>query len=235
MKVLAMHTTGLDATVALVEVAPLEVESDDAPGFETEEIKSRGQRKLTRRSGAAELVPAIRELLAEAGWAAGDVEAIALAVGPGSFTGIRTGLATAKGWATAIDKPVVMVSSLAVLASAVERGWAVLDAGRGEFYAGQYAGWGRERIREALLGPEEWLATARRGEPVVVCEESVAAALRGMGLEVFEVSAGDAEAVARVAAERLLQGKGDEWELADGNYLRRPDAQVKLEQKAGKH
>jgi tRNA threonylcarbamoyladenosine biosynthesis protein TsaB len=234
MKVLAMHTTGIDATVALVEIESREVESEDSPEFESERVRTLGQRKLTRRSGAAELVPAIHELLEAAGWAAGDVEAIALAVGPGSFTGIRTGLATAKGWATAMGTPIFMVSSLAVMASAIERGTAILDAGRGEFYAGRYADRGREKVSEELIRADQWMQTLDGGDPVVVCEESVARALGATGREFIEVPAGDAEGVARVAAVRVLRGDWSDWELAEGNYLRRPDAQVKLEQSAGK-
>jgi tRNA threonylcarbamoyladenosine biosynthesis protein TsaB len=217
-----------------VEIESLEVESEDSPEFETERIHTLGQRKLTRRSGAAELVPAIHELLEEAGWAAGDVEAIALATGPGSFTGIRTGLATAKGWATAMGTPIFMVSSLAVMASAIERGTAILDAGRGEFYAGRYADRGREKISEELIRADHWMQTLDGGNPVLVCEESVGKVLRATGREFIEVPAGDAEGVARVVAARALGGDWNDWELAEGNYLRRPDAQLKLEQRSCK-
>jgi tRNA threonylcarbamoyladenosine biosynthesis protein TsaB len=221
MKVLAMHTTGVEASVALVEIR------DD-------EIKTSGTRTLTRRSGAAEMVPAIAELLAEAGWSTSTIEGIALASGPGSFTGIRTGLATMKGWATVRNIPVAMVSSLAVLASGVERGCALLDAGRSEFYVGRYAAWGQEKIAEALVGPESLAAMLEDAGEIVVCEETPAEVLRVAGRRFIEVSAPDAGSVARVAAPGLLRGETSAWELADGNYLRRPDAQVKLEEKAAR-
>lgn len=212
-----MHTTGAEASVALVEI------SDEGE-------KTVGMRTLTRRSGASEIVPAIAEMLAAAGWAAKDIEGIALASGPGSFTGIRTSLATAKGWATALSTPVVMLSSLAVLAAEVEQGCALLDAGRGEFYIGRYIAWGQEKIAEALVGPEAFDAMLEDAGKIVVCEESVAEALRVAGRKFIEVSAPDAGSVARVAAAKLLRGETDAWELTDGNYLRRPDAQVKLEE-----
>jgi tRNA threonylcarbamoyladenosine biosynthesis protein TsaB len=222
MKVLAMHTTGVEASVALVEIGH-------------DRMSTAGTRTLTRRSGAAEIVPAIADLLASAGWTANDVAGIALASGPGSFTGIRTSLATAKGWATALATPVLMVSSLAVLASNFEHGCALLDAGRGEFYVGRYAAWGQEKIAEALVGPEALDAMLEDAGEIVVCEQSVAEALRIAGRTFIEVIAPDAESVARVASTRLLRGESDRWELADGNYLRRPDAQVKLEEKAAQH
>jgi tRNA threonylcarbamoyladenosine biosynthesis protein TsaB len=221
MNVLAMHTTGAEASVALVEIRP-------------ESAKTVALRTLTRRSGAAEMVPAIAELLAEAGWSKKHIEGIALASGPGSFTGIRNGLATMKGWATATGTPVVMLSSLAVLASEMERGCSLLDAGRGEFYVGRYAAWGQEKIAEALVGPEALAAVLEDAGAIVVCEESVAEVLRVAGRKFIEVSAPDAGSVARVTSARFLRGETDAWELADGNYLRRPEAQVKLEEKAAR-
>jgi tRNA threonylcarbamoyladenosine biosynthesis protein TsaB len=228
MKVLAMHTTGAEGSVALVEITE-------------EKLRAVGHRTLTRRSGAAELVPAIAEMLRDAGWKTADVEGIAVAVGPGSFTGIRTGLATAKGWAAATGTPVVMVSSLAVLASGAEQAMALLDAGRGEFYMGRYAKWGQEKIAEALVNADELEALLlsedlnRTQEEIVLCEESVAEALRAADRSIVAVAAPDAETVARVATTRLLRGEVAAWELAEGNYLRRPDAQVKLEQSAAKN
>jgi tRNA A37 threonylcarbamoyladenosine modification protein TsaB len=94
---------------------------------------------------------------------------------------------------------------------------------------------GRKKISEELIRADQWMQTLNGGDPVVVCEESVAKALRATGKEFIEVPSGDAEGVARVVAVRVLRDDWSDWELAEGNYLRRPDAQVKLEQSAGKH
>ena len=67
-----------------------------------------------------------------------DVDVVACGAGPGSFTGLRIGLATAKGLCFALDRPLVMVSSLAALAARAPDGrvCATLDAFKGEVYAG---------------------------------------------------------------------------------------------------
>jgi tRNA threonylcarbamoyladenosine biosynthesis protein TsaB len=80
-----------------------------------------------------------------------ELDAVAIGAGPGSFTGLRIGMATAKGIAFAAGKPLWAVSSLAALASMAnaDRVCAVLDARRGEVYAGVYQGGildGAERV-----------------------------------------------------------------------------------------
>lgn len=65
-----------------------------------------------------EIAPAIRDLLEEAGWTAGSLDLVAVDVGPGSYTGLRVGLAAAKGLALAAGIPLAGVASLDVLAEA---------------------------------------------------------------------------------------------------------------------
>lgn len=91
------------------------------------------------------LIEIIDQALTEAGWTLADVDAVAIGVGPGSFTGLRIGMATAKGLCFATGKPLWGVSSLAALAldgaSAAARPCAVLavmDARRGEVFVGAY-------------------------------------------------------------------------------------------------
>jgi tRNA threonylcarbamoyladenosine biosynthesis protein TsaB len=89
------------------------------------------------------LLPRIQRLLAEAALTLRDVELIGVGVGPGSFTGLRVGLATAKGLGFALDRPVRGVSSIEVLAAAAladaERALVLVDAFKGELYAGLFA------------------------------------------------------------------------------------------------
>jgi tRNA threonylcarbamoyladenosine biosynthesis protein TsaB len=66
-----------------------------------------------------EIAPALRDLLAEAGWTAASLDLLACDIGPGSYTGLRVGLAAAKGLALALGRPVVGVASLDALAEAV--------------------------------------------------------------------------------------------------------------------
>ena len=89
------------------------------------------------RHASEQLLDAVRRCLARAGLALTDCERIAVCAGPGSFTGLRVGLATAWGFARSLDLPVETVSTLEGMAEAarsegVARLAAVLDAGRGE-------------------------------------------------------------------------------------------------------
>ena len=111
------------------------------------------------------LLPALDALVRDAGVAPRDLDAIAVGAGPGSFTGLRIGMATAKGIAFAADRPLWLVSSLAALAwdaaaahaSAEPVGLFVpaLDARRGEVYAGFYR---REGAALAQVAPERVLS-----------------------------------------------------------------------------
>ncbi len=105
---------------------------------------------LVAGDASAQIVAAVRRLLREPGWELGELSAIGVVAGPGSFTGVRTGLAAAKGLSEAASLRLVAVSRLAVLAdaAALTDGLAVLDAGRGELY-----------VRDVRTG-REWLCAA---------------------------------------------------------------------------
>ena len=112
-----------------------------------------------RRS--SDLLVGIDALCKELGLAPAELDAIAIGAGPGSFTGLRIGMATAKGIAFAAGKPLWAVSSLAALASgqpATTR-CAVLDARRGEVFAGCYRD-GELVGDERLVAPSELCAWA---------------------------------------------------------------------------
>lgn len=107
------------------------------------------------------LLLSMRQLLADVGLQLSDIDAFGVVLGPGSFTGLRVGVATVKGLALATEKPVVGVSSLQTLAMQIPFPrypvCALLDARKKEVYAGFYA-WesGRplETRPEAVLSPE---------------------------------------------------------------------------------
>jgi tRNA threonylcarbamoyladenosine biosynthesis protein TsaB len=86
------------------------------------------------------LLMMVDEVFTEAGVAPAALDAIACGAGPGSFTGLRIGLATVKGLCYALGKPLVLVSSLEALAARAPDGrvLATLDAYKGEVYAGVY-------------------------------------------------------------------------------------------------
>lgn len=106
------------------------------------------------RAHAARIVPELAALLADAARSRGDVRAVTVGIGPGSYTGLRVGLAAARALATAWDVPLGGACSLAQVAWGAlapgETGVAVLDARRGNVYAATF----RRAPRElALLAP----------------------------------------------------------------------------------
>ncbi len=115
---------------------------------------------LLRGSASAEILQAVHRLLIQLGWQIESLDAIGVVSGPGSFTGIRAGLATAKGLCESLSLPLAAVSRLEVLAEAagLHAGWAALDAGRGELYLREVAS-GRE-----WLSPIEDLRLWLRGD-----------------------------------------------------------------------
>lgn len=109
--------------------------------------------ELAPRRHAELVLPMAESLLAEAGIARRQLDAIAVGQGPGAFTGVRLAISVAQGLALALDIPVVPVSSLAALAmQAPKNGAAILaaiDARRGEIYAGAFH-YGADGLAEPL-------------------------------------------------------------------------------------
>ena len=180
---------------------------------------------LPGRSASERLVPVVRQMLARHGWRLAELAAIAVARGPGSFTGVRVGLSAVKGWSEASGVPLIALSRLEVLAvqggDSTAHVWAILDAGRGEFYGGEY-GEGR-CVRELLLTGEE-LRRAAEGARIVVCEMKVAEVLEDLA-PVMVAEPGAAELLP-LAMRRLQEGAFDDVALLDANYLRRMEQEI---------
>jgi tRNA threonylcarbamoyladenosine biosynthesis protein TsaB len=147
VKVLGIDTASGFASVALV---------DDARVLADTRSETAGHR--------ADLLVLVEEVCSRAGVAPRELDGVAIGAGPGSFTGLRIGMATAKGVAFAAQRPLWAVSSLAALAHAeLERDAsgavvAVLDARRGEVYAGAYRSDGNVLVPlgdERVLPPAE--------------------------------------------------------------------------------
>jgi tRNA threonylcarbamoyladenosine biosynthesis protein TsaB len=112
---------------------------------------------------AERLLPLIERALDQAGWSRGAIERVAVGVGPGSFTGLRVGIALGQGIAVGLGIELVGVGSLRAMAAAVPESrpgtrWAVLDARRGELFAAAYDPAGVElsaprTVEPAALGP----------------------------------------------------------------------------------
>lgn len=115
------------------------------------------------------LAPAIRRLLSEAAWTPAQIEAVAVSVGPGGFTGLRIGIATAAAWARARAVPAIGVSTLAALAVGVDAAGAIcpmLDARRGEVAAALFSRNGVEprRLFNDLVAPLDQILASLAGE-----------------------------------------------------------------------
>jgi tRNA threonylcarbamoyladenosine biosynthesis protein TsaB len=97
---------------------------------------------LVRATHGETLLPHLERVLASAGLGLSEIDVFAVGIGPGSFTGVRIGLATAKGLALAENKPIVGVTSLRTLARGIMGGAGlrvpVLDAHKGEVYTAAY-------------------------------------------------------------------------------------------------
>ena len=113
------------------------------------------------RAHAARIVPELEALLDQAGLAPDALAAVTVGTGPGSYTGLRVGIAAARGLATGLSLPLGGIDSLALVAWAAlapgETGVAVLDARRGNVYAGSYRRDGDTlvRLRDPAKLPRE--------------------------------------------------------------------------------
>jgi tRNA threonylcarbamoyladenosine biosynthesis protein TsaB len=178
---------------------------------------------IAGKTYSGRLVPTIRGLLNQQGAGAQDIVTIIVTNGPGSFTGIRIGLATAKGLAELHRTPIVSVSRLAVLAHKAGKQAAALDASRGEFYLGEYGAEFRTVARERLATRDEFVHFAEAlGAEIAVCETAAHALSPGSTL-VPPPTAMDA---LEFALPRLRAGAFDDAATLDGNYLRRSDAEI---------
>jgi tRNA threonylcarbamoyladenosine biosynthesis protein TsaB len=147
MRILAIETVETTGSVAALE---------------NERVLGEHRLDPTQRS-AQSLAPGIDDLLRQVNWRPTNVELVSVASGPGSFTGLRIGLTTAKTFAYAVGCQVIGVPTLLAIASQVpadvRRFCAVLDAGRGELFAAQFA---RQASGE-LIG--------QQGTRVVTCQQ----------------------------------------------------------------
>jgi tRNA threonylcarbamoyladenosine biosynthesis protein TsaB len=139
VRVLGIETSANRASVALLDAGKVVLSRDHA----------------APKQSAERLLPLIAELLSEVGWQRSSLERLGVAVGPGSFTGLRIGMACAQGLALGLGIPLVGVTSLRAMARAVPGEvpglrCAVLDARRGEvFVAAHEAGPGAREVMAA--------------------------------------------------------------------------------------
>jgi tRNA threonylcarbamoyladenosine biosynthesis protein TsaB len=179
---------------------------------------------------AAAIVPKIAELLKAADVTVRELAGIVAVYGPGSFTGIRVGLAAAKAMAEAAALPVITVSRLAVLSRLSGAPCAVLDAYRGQVFLGVFTA--NEPPRELLVTAGEFSNLGKLPGPVAFCEEGVA--------HLLETVATDVELVRSRAprASDAISAALDRWQARefadvaalDGHYLRGAEIKMRARQ-----
>jgi tRNA threonylcarbamoyladenosine biosynthesis protein TsaB len=186
-------------------------------------------------------------LLSDLGVRVGELDGIAVSQGPGSFTGVRIGLAFAQGLAVAGGSRLVGIPTLDAIAHGASL-WqgplvACLDARRDEVYFCAYkrVGVGAERLDgEAMVGSPERVAAhcAALGPRVLLvgngAERVPHAAGAGVVLAPADLAHPRAQVVAALGAERLARGGGEEPERVEPIYVRRSDAEIRRDALAGR-
>lgn len=151
-RILALETSGISGSVAALDTATSQTVYEPLP---------------PNSRSAQSLAPAMDRAIKAAGWKPSDVQLVAVTVGPGSFTGLRIGVTTAKTLAYAVGAEVVGVNSLDVIARQAPREgtilWTALDAHRSQFYVNRYirsadGPWQRDNPTPecSLLDVDEW-------------------------------------------------------------------------------
>jgi len=253
MLLLAVDTSGREGSLALVRVGESVVEV-------VEEIA------LAGGAFSAQLIPQIAALLEKHGYGKADLAGFAVVSGPGSFTGLRVGLAAIKAMAEILRKPIAAVSLLEAIARSASaekvpswpagaeapdqnqgliaavnrcatqnqispanlsgRVFSILDAGRGDFYVGDYELGPPVRMdSERLLSREEFSAE-RKAQLVVTTDKNIAEVVRGPGFRVELVGYPCIGDIARLGWERIQRGETVLPEGLEANYIRRTDAEI---------
>jgi tRNA threonylcarbamoyladenosine biosynthesis protein TsaB len=225
MKLLAFETATEACSVALW------IDGDVRERFE-----------IAPRRHAELSLPWAEQLLAEAGIAKSQLDAVAVGRGPGAFTGVRLAIALAQGIALALDRPVVAISTLAALAmrSRGDRVLAAIDARMGEVYLGAFARNGDDLIatgNEAVLKPDaaplpdgtDWHGV---GTGFSAADDALQVRLRPHLATVDASALPRAGDVARLAVFAFVRGEAVAPDRLEPAYLRNNVALTLVEQQA---
>jgi tRNA threonylcarbamoyladenosine biosynthesis protein TsaB len=233
MRILAIETSGRHGSIAAMKG------KDEQASVLCQIVLGGDQRT------AQSLAPAIKELLAQVDWSPQSVELIAVTVGPGSFTGLRIGVTTAKAFAYAVGANVVGVNTLAVLADEVQSLdatskaplWTILDAQRQELFAAKFAANPRAvpelDIKTFILRQDDWLARLQPGDRVVgpplrTLQSRLPTDVVVVDDKLWQPTA---SAVGRVGWRKFRAGTSDDvWNLGP-HYFRASAAEEKLAKK----
>ena len=220
MLIVAIDTSGKQGSVALCR--------GDRESFDVLQLTS-----LEGGTYSAQLLPRIAEVLQQNKLSKTEVDGFVVVSGPGSFTGLRVGLATVKGLCAVLQKPLASVSMLEAVALAHggdgETVTVALDAGRGEVYVGEYQlSAGRANVvREYIARLDEFAAAAKdvRGG-LITPDAKVEEAIQAGNPKARLVSVVHAHQIGRIGLGKLLAGETADPATIDVNYIRRSDAEI---------
>jgi tRNA threonylcarbamoyladenosine biosynthesis protein TsaB len=174
----------------------------------------------------------LSHLLARHGVAPAAIQCFAAAAGPGSFTGVRVGLACVKGLAEAVGKPAAAVGNLEAMATfgTAPLRAVVMDARRGEVYGAVYDAAGRVVLEEVVAKFPVWLETLPAGVEFIATDfapfRAGLAGTRFQAAPVVTAPRALAAAIAQIAAARWQRGEACDPAALDANYVRRSDAEL---------
>ena len=218
MLILGVDTASKNGSIALVE-------------FEQGSARTLEVVALEGGTFSAQLVPQISDLLARQNLTKEKIDAFAVASGPGSFTGLRVGLAAIKALAEVLRKPIAAVSLLEIVARAGEKSGevtAALDAGRGEVYIAEYNVNGMDAtLHEQQVITIAQLSTGDGGREIVTPDAKIVQLAGEHGIRAAIIPYPRADAVARLGFEKIKAGETISIEALDANYIRRSDAEIK--------
>jgi tRNA threonylcarbamoyladenosine biosynthesis protein TsaB len=194
--------------------------------------------RVDPRGHSAFLVPAIDFCFDQVGWNPGDLDAVVVDIGPGLYTGIRVGLATAQALGAAVGIPIVPATALDALALRAATGrrhiWSVVDVRRGEIAASAYQPVPGGVVKDGpprLLTPERLRGHLESDPEDVLVVGNVAALPEGTLRGLHRVKIGrprypSAEALVEIAIGVLDRGEPPHPEEIRPLYLREPDVTI---------
>jgi tRNA threonylcarbamoyladenosine biosynthesis protein TsaB len=185
---------------------------------------------------SAQLVPELQAALERQKLKKSDIDAYAIASGPGSFTGLRVGLSTVKALGEVQKKPIAAVSVLeaaARIAGVPGHVLLVLDAGRQQLFVGDYEFDENFRVlhaEESLVSFEPIFAKGALiwGSPLRIFspDQNVRDAAAAYNVTVTEIPSPRADLYARIGHEKILRGEITAAETLEANYIRASDAEL---------
>lgn len=231
MKVLALDSSSIVATVALID-----------------EERVIGEIIINHKKNHSEkLMPIIQQLLDGVEEKIEDVDAFGVCIGPGSFTGIRIGMSTAKALAQAGSKPLIGISTLEGLAFQLpySRGviCPILDAQRNQIYTGLYK-WEGDQLfsieEDQAIGAEEWIEKIKdRTEDIHLVGDGIV-----KFSSLFQEKLGEkvsiapsivrmprASSIASLALQRVQKGESTDYKDVVPHYIRKSQAEQNLKLK----